>query len=738
MYGTVLTSESFRPRQNRLSANPVLIALVTAAFLCFKMQSNSYRGAGVSAAIRVQHTIIPMKLDPCVDGVPLIDSGVINFTASMYSNTQECMWELSCSNPAMFPALTFFDLHASHSFDYLHLYDGDSIDATELSNLHGSIESFPLTKNATGTDMLVRFASDGNVSGDAFSAAFKCSGNQGAFHVPTTIGPVANITAIDLAVNPCVDGVPLIDSGVINFTASMYSNTQECMWELSCSNPAMFPALTFFDLHASHSFDYLHLYDGDSIDATELSNLHGSIESFPLTKNATGTDMLVRFASDGNASGDAFSAAFKCRPSVGAMVTSDSVAASALGLTKSTAGPAAALPPSFSNANLPLPKSIIQNSTQMAQSSFPSSSNPCDGGLPMLDWGYIDFVTSNFTDVKECLWELSCSDATKTPALNFSSFQSEHDYDYVFIYDGDSSSDTQISRLHGKKNILPFLKVATGVDMLVRFSSDGDTTADGFLAQFTCIPAEGATRSSATAAIAGTSAVANGTAAAVGDLVNATQSAASVSGEAIGNVAAAIANGTAAAVGDLVNATQSAVSVSGEAIGNVAAAVASGTAAAVGDLVNATQSAESTIGVVNGTTIQTVPDARSYYSLFAPPPPPHYPEISDPTIPSLMSKCECVFPFFYNSSVHEDCIISVGYNNGRPWCATTVNAYGQYDGSFGDCGTVCPNGPRVFAAPPPSAEDSTHAHEELSLEEQMKRAGLKIHHRDKASVLRKG
>eukprot|EP01052_Picozoa_sp_SAG31_P043519 SAG31_NODE_7276_length_1736_cov_2.824679_1_plen_90_part_00 len=37
----------------------------------------------------------------------------------------------------------------------------------------------------------------------------------------------------------------------------------------------------------------------------------------------------------------------------------------------------------------------------------------------------------------ECLWTLSCCDPTRTPLLEFSAFDMESNFDFVYIYDGD-------------------------------------------------------------------------------------------------------------------------------------------------------------------------------------------------------------------------------------------------------------------------------------------------------------
>nr|XP_040566435.1 72 kDa type IV collagenase-like [Lepeophtheirus salmonis] len=53
---------------------------------------------------------------------------------------------------------------------------------------------------------------------------------------------------------------------------------------------------------------------------------------------------------------------------------------------------------------------------------------------------------------------------------------------------------------------------------------------------------------------------------------------------------------------------------------------------------------------------------------------------------ATISGVSCTFPFKYNGKTYDAC--TTADNSGSPWCATSVNAQGEYQG-YGNCNTNC-------------------------------------------------
>ena len=83
---------------------------------------------------------------------------------------------------------------------------------------------------------------------------------------------------------------------------------------------------------------------------------------------------------------------------------------------------------------------------------------------------------------EDCVWHLSCTSGS--PALHFSSFDTESNFDWVTVIDGRTAGGRVLA--HESGSILPQDQQATGATMTVHFVSDGSVSADGFSASFSC------------------------------------------------------------------------------------------------------------------------------------------------------------------------------------------------------------------------------------------------------------
>lgn len=79
-----------------------------------------------------------------------------------------------------------------------------------------------------------------------------------------------------------------------------------------------------------------------------------------------------------------------------------------------------------------------------------------------------------------------CSGSTDEIQLSFSSFELENNYDYLYIYDGNSTSGTLLGTYTGTTS--PGTVTSTTGCLTFEFDSDGSFTDPGWQASITCIP----------------------------------------------------------------------------------------------------------------------------------------------------------------------------------------------------------------------------------------------------------
>ena len=105
----------------------------------------------------------------------------------------------------------------------------------------------------------------------------------------------------------------------------------------------------------------------------------------------------------------------------------------------------------------------------------------CASTVQITGGGSLEFLGGYSNDV-DCRWLLICS--TGAPSVTFNSFATESNYDFLNLFDGDSTAVHRLSHLHGTD--LPDPVTASGGTMLVQFTADGSAVADGFHASMVC------------------------------------------------------------------------------------------------------------------------------------------------------------------------------------------------------------------------------------------------------------
>lgn len=93
----------------------------------------------------------------------------------------------------------------------------------------------------------------------------------------------------------------------------------------------------------------------------------------------------------------------------------------------------------------------------------------------------------NYTDDEREFWLIQPTN-TASITLNFSAFNLEYNYDFLFIYDGDNPDSPLIGKYTGSNT--PGTVTSSGGSILLEFRSDCSTTAAGWIANYTSTPVD--------------------------------------------------------------------------------------------------------------------------------------------------------------------------------------------------------------------------------------------------------
>lgn len=113
-----------------------------------------------------------------------------------------------------------------------------------------------------------------------------------------------------------------------------------------------------------------------------------------------------------------------------------------------------------------------------------TGANYCSG-LTITDTGG---TTDNYEDSETYIRTIIPNLANKKIRLTFSEFDLEQDYDYLYVYDGNSTSAPDLSGggFTGNNIPGPFVSSATDGSLTLKFYSDGGVTAAGYVASVAC------------------------------------------------------------------------------------------------------------------------------------------------------------------------------------------------------------------------------------------------------------
>ncbi|XP_028390679.1 cubilin-like isoform X2 [Dendronephthya gigantea] len=319
-----------------------------------------------------------------------------------YPNNLDCNWTIS-ANGGKHIFIQFFNFSLEDNprcaYDYLEVYDGDSVHSTRLGRYCGY--QLPGNLTSSGSNLFIVFRSDKNVEYNGFSFTYSDTIDQcGQSHL----------------YSPGTLKSPLYPN--------LYPNNVDCKWIVSSNNDKhILLQFSYFSLEGSSScvFDYLEVYDGDSVNSTRLGRYCG--EQLPENLRSSGSNFFIVFHTDGSDKRNGF--VFNYTD------TNDSCGHSHLNT------PGALRSPQYPNL-------------------YPNN--------------------------LDCKWTISSTDG-KPILLQFSHFSLEGyagcKYDYLDIYDGNSANARRLGRYCGDH--LPGNLQSSGSNFFIVFHTDSSRRRSGFV-----------------------------------------------------------------------------------------------------------------------------------------------------------------------------------------------------------------------------------------------------------------
>ncbi len=338
-----------------------------------------------------------------------------------YSNNEDVTVTF-CTTDGGYMQLDFTSFNLENGFDYLYIYDGSSVTSPLIGAYSGSSSG---TITATGTCLTVRFISDRNVKRSGWEASI------------SSIAPIGDSEYI-LGTNPATNNSTITtcsgtfyDSGRSGGNYSSYENTTVTF----CAEDDSVMQIDFTSFDLENGYDFMYIYDGSSTSSTLIGTYSSSS---PGTITATGSCLTIRFDSDFSVTRSGWEANITC------------VA--------------------------PLPETYILGTSPATNNS---TINTCSGTF--YDSGANGSNYSNYENTTVTF----CSDDGSNIEVDFTSFDLENGYDYMYIYDGASTSATYLGAYSRSS---PGTITASGSCLTFRFDSDFSVTRSGWEATISCIP----------------------------------------------------------------------------------------------------------------------------------------------------------------------------------------------------------------------------------------------------------
>ncbi|XP_071478891.1 bone morphogenetic protein 1 homolog [Diadema antillarum] len=361
-----------------------------------------------------------------------------------YPQDKNCVWQIVAPSNYRI-SLQFFSFHLEGNevckYDYVEVRSS----LTEEGLLHGKYcgNEIPETITSRFNNLRIEFRSDNTVAKDGFFANFFadvdecedsngncqhiCTNTLGSYTCSCQNGFTLHENQHDCKESGCRREIQST-SGIItspNYPDN-YPKRKECTWHISAA-PGHKIVLTFseFDLeqHQECAYDRLVVYDGETDEEQVLGRFCGAVVPDPVISSSN--HMFISFYSDASVSRKGFSAS---------------------------------------------------HSTQCGGSLIASTTS-------QRLYSHADYGDTNYRNQEDCEWTI-LSPNNQLVHLWFRSFDIEHetecDYDYVEILDGDNYAAESYGRFCGQR--APDDIVSVGDALMIIFRSDDTINKKGFLA----------------------------------------------------------------------------------------------------------------------------------------------------------------------------------------------------------------------------------------------------------------
>ncbi|MCQ2269890.1 MAG: PKD domain-containing protein [Bacteroidales bacterium] len=218
-----------------------------------------------------------------------------------YSNSSNYTQTFSAAQSSQCLQVSFssFSLESSStcSFDYLEIYDGNSVNGIFLGKYCGT-NSPGLITSTTGALTFI-FHSDGSVNNTGWVAEISC---VECGSIPSSI----NMTNTPITI-PCGEEIQFFDPGGPN---SDYASSTNITQTFTPSESGQCLQIEFTSFNTESTFDKLMVYDGNSTSVHVIGTYSGSLNPFSVSSNHGA--LTLKFQSDGSIQKSGWVATIRC------------------------------------------------------------------------------------------------------------------------------------------------------------------------------------------------------------------------------------------------------------------------------------------------------------------------------------------------------------------------------------------------------------------------------------------
>ena len=221
-----------------------------------------------------------------------------------YGNSQTFVYTFCSSTPGQSVSVNFSMFDLESGWDYLYIYDGNNTGAPLIGTYTGTGSPGVVTATNAGGCLTFRFTSDGSVTYNGWAASISCV-------VPPAPGSCAGAISMPASGNCTTCSSTLYDSGG---AGGVYGNSENRTYTICPGTPGADIQAMFTSFDLENTFDYLYIYDGNSVGAPLIGTYSGATSPGTITASASNPTgcLTFRFTSDGSVTYTGFAAIISC------------------------------------------------------------------------------------------------------------------------------------------------------------------------------------------------------------------------------------------------------------------------------------------------------------------------------------------------------------------------------------------------------------------------------------------